>query len=151
MIRRPIALLLLLSACSRSVAPPAGQRADSTAPPAGEPGQDAPGLLVTRRAGTSAAFDTARILAAAPLVSTAGWTSFVVSYETNLTLDDSVALAAQADSVFQDAREIIAARPDTTAIMEANVPRRSFGVVSRGGGFRFVYHRLPDGSWDRIR
>lgn len=150
MIRRPIALLLLLSACSWGVDTPAAQRTDSTAPPAGEPGQDAPGVLVTRRAGTSA-FDTARILAAAPLVSTAGWTSFVVSYETNLTLGDSVALAAQADSVFQDAREIIAARPDTTAIMEANVRRRSFGGVSRGGGFRFVYHRLPDGSWDRIR
>ncbi|HYJ80338.1 MAG TPA: hypothetical protein VEW03_12075, partial [Longimicrobiaceae bacterium] len=71
-------------------------------------------MLVTKRLGANGS-DTARFLASGPLISTAGWRSWVVSYETNLTLADSAALEAQSDSVWQHVRAVVTQRTDSTA------------------------------------
>lgn len=138
LIRKAAILLVLSSACRGAASPPAARNAD---PAAAAPGST---LLVTPRLG-AVAFDTARLYMAGPLFSTAGWRSFVVSYETNVRLDDSVALAAQADSVFAHVRGLVDQRPDTTAFMEAHV-----AAGNAHSGYRFLYHKLPDGSWERV-
>jgi hypothetical protein len=142
--RRAVLVLLLVAACrgAHETAParPADSPAEAQTAPAGAAGE----LVVTRRV-NALAWDTARILMAAPLYSTAGWSAWQVSYESNLDFGDSVALAAQSDSVFARALPVLAQRKDTVAFMEAHV--RS-GAHS---GFRFLYHRLPDGSWAPLR
>ena len=142
--RRMVLLLLLACGC-RDDAPPSDLRAMQTTVAAAAASEGRPvGMLVTQRKG-AVAQDTAWFLMAGPLVSTAGWTSWQVSYETNLTFSDSVAVAAQADSVFQHVFPQLAQRSDTTAFMEAHV--RS----GEHSGYRFLYHRLPDGSWAPVR
>lgn len=144
MIRRTAILLVLLSACRGSSGAPASQAADpppSAAPAAAPTG---PAVVINRRPG-ALRMDTARVMMAGPLVSTAGWTAFQVSYQTNLDLADSAALAAQSDSVFASVRVLIAQRPDTAAFMEAHFP-----PGSEHGGYRFLYHKLPNGAWERV-
>jgi hypothetical protein len=86
-------------------------------------------VLVTQRAG-AVAQDTARLLTSGPLVSTSGWTSWQVSYATNVSPEDTAALAAQADSVFEHLRPLIAQRRDSTTFLEAH--------TSAAGGYRFL-------------
>jgi hypothetical protein len=147
LIKRVAILLVLASACRAAPGPPVAQH---DAPGSGAKSvTDQPGStwLVTRRPG-AVAMDTARLYMAGPLISTAGWTSYVVSYETTVSLADTAALGAQADSVFAHVHDTVNQRPDTTAFMEAHViPGNRFGDH---GGFRFLYHRLPDGSWGRV-
>lgn len=88
--------------------------------------------------------DTAHIIMAGPLYSTAGWSSWQVSYETNLDYADSVQLAAQADSIFQRLLPELSQRADTTAFLEAHVR------AGEHSGYRFLYHKLPNGSWARV-
>lgn len=139
-----IAILALLPACGRQPDPPPAESPGSPAVQAAPPvpaGNPQPALIITRRAGR-ATVDSARIIRTGPLVSSAGWTSWVVSYTTNIDINDEPSLTAQSDSVFAAVRGSLATRQDTTAFMEAH---------TRNGGFRFLYHRLPDGSWERVR
>ena len=143
----------LLAGCTPRTSPPeqAHGPAAGTAPapaPSTAPTYPPPPVtfVVTPRPGGGA--DTARIYQWGPLVSTAGWTSWVVSYTTTIDLNDAPAMTAQADSVFERTREPLAERPDSTRFMEAHAaPGNRFGQT---GGFRFVYHRLPDGRWERL-
>ena len=89
--------------------------------------------------------DTAWFITSGPLYSTAGWSSWQVSYQTNLNFADSVALEAQADSVFQHVLPQGAERKDSTAFMEAHVR------AGEHSGRRYLYHRLADGSWAPVR
>jgi hypothetical protein len=136
-----IAILAVLPACGRQREPPPAESTGSPAVQAAAPGLNGPALIVTRRAG-AATLDSARIIRTGPLVSTAGWTSWVVSYTTTVGIDDEPSLAAQSDLVFDAVRGSLAQRQDTTAFMEAH---------TLNGGYRFLYHKLPDGSWERVR
>jgi hypothetical protein len=135
-----LAALLFLSACRgdvpRAAAPEDSAAVDSASAPAVQ-------WLVTQRVG-AVAMDTARIITAGPLYSTAGWKSWQVAYETNLNLEDSVELAAQADSLFEHLLPEVAQRADTTAFLEAHVR------AGAHSGTRFLYHKLPDGTWERV-
>jgi len=140
-----VIVAVLLSACTRGVG---AARAGEAAPPAVQlPATSGPApMFVTRHAGSGAA-DTAQVLMVGPLVSTAGWTAFMVSYQTNVDIDDRAALGAQSDSVLGRLRAMVAERPDTTVVMSAQRPADAMGRTS---GFRFVYRKLPDGSWARL-
>jgi hypothetical protein len=143
----------LLAACTPRTSPPeqAHAPATETAPApapasASLPAPPAVTLVLTPRPGGGA--DTARVYQWGPLVSTAGWTSWVVSYTTTIDLHDAPAMSAQADSVFERTKAALAERPDSTRFMEAHAaPGNRYGQT---GGFRFAYHRLPDGRWERL-
>lgn len=146
--RATVVSLLVLAACSAGgAAPPEG---NVSRPGPAASGEVQPALLVTRRPGSDRS-DSARILTSGPVVSTAGWTSWAVNYETNLTEADFRALEAQSDSVFNLVRAMVMQRSDTVVFMVANFRPEGFGPVSRGGGYRFLYRRGEDGSWTRPR
>ena len=67
-----------------------------------------------------------------------------MSYETNRNFTDGVELAAQADSLFQRLLPEVAQRADTTAFLEAHVR------AGEHSGYRFLYHKLPNGSSGRV-
>ncbi|MBV9109633.1 MAG: hypothetical protein JO306_09535, partial [Gemmatimonadetes bacterium] len=89
----------LVGACTPRTSPPEqahGPAAEAAPAPAtaSHPAPPPVTLLVTPRPGGGA--DTARVYQWGPLVSTAGWTSWVVSYTTSIDLNDAPAMSAQA-------------------------------------------------------
>ncbi|MEA2463048.1 MAG: hypothetical protein QOJ98_795 [Acidobacteriota bacterium] len=71
----------------------------------------------------------------------------VLTYQTDLSLDDVAALAAEVDNIWDVFKVDVEAQHLNNALIKPT--RITFGgVVSKSRGF--VYEKQPDGSWHRL-
>jgi hypothetical protein len=76
--------------------------------------------------------------------------ALMLRYQTDLEVDDTTALRAEADKLWEEFRKDAERAQVKSAVISAN-SAPSGGLVSRGRMFNFVYEKDAQGSWHAVR
>lgn len=72
--------------------------------------------------------------------------ALMLRYQTDIPLADTVALQAEAADIWRDYESHADNAGVRGAVLSANIPPGG-GLISRGGGYTFLYEKGPDGHW----
>lgn len=76
--------------------------------------------------------------------------ALMLRYQTDVPLADTAALRAEATDIWRDYESYADSSGVQGAVLSANTPPGG-GIISRGGGYNFVYEKGADGHWHAAR
>lgn len=87
-----------------------------------------------------------KVLGVAPMSFAESGPALMLRYQTDVNLDDTLALRAEADRIWVMFRVDADSAHVRAAILSANAAP-SGGIVSRGRGYNFIYQKDSAGTW----